>query len=235
MKVLFLFMVMVQMAACTGYTHTKSQSVKGSLDSAQGVLISVPENGSYGNDVYGSSGKMTADAVAAAFSKYAIRVDIDSGCKREACLKNIDTSMYGYFVNPTILHWEERATEWSGLPDRIEVKLEIFDTVNRQQIGVYSYAGKSKWATFGGDHPQDLLPQPTGELVSSLYHDGVDYISAPIDPSLIAPDEADSIQELGSGSDDTYDTLLKLDDLRNKGIITDEEFEREKNEVLSEN
>ncbi|WP_254924651.1 DUF4823 domain-containing protein [Aeromonas sp. A35_P] len=29
--------------------------------------------------------------------------------------------------------------------------------------------GKSKWATFGGDHPQDLLPEPTEKYVNSLY------------------------------------------------------------------
>jgi Domain of unknown function (DUF4823) len=30
-------------------------------------------------------------------------------------------------------------------------------------------SGQSKWATFGGDHPQDLLPEPLNSYVESLY------------------------------------------------------------------
>ncbi len=29
--------------------------------------------------------------------------------------------------------------------------------------------GKSGLATFGGDHPQDLLPKPVGEYIDALY------------------------------------------------------------------
>ena len=34
-------------------------------------------------------------------------------------------------------------------------------------------------------------------------------------------------------TDDLYEALLKLDDLRKKGILTDEEFQAEKKKVLS--
>ncbi|NCF25983.1 MAG: DUF4823 domain-containing protein [Gammaproteobacteria bacterium] len=29
--------------------------------------------------------------------------------------------------------------------------------------------GKSKWATFGGDHPQDLLEKPLADYARSLF------------------------------------------------------------------
>jgi hypothetical protein len=29
--------------------------------------------------------------------------------------------------------------------------------------------GRNKWATFGGDHPQDLLAVPLRKYVASLY------------------------------------------------------------------
>ena len=112
---------------------------------------------------------MTGRAVEAAFSKKAKRVGMVRGCDIDECLRAIDVQRYGYFVWPKILHWEERATEWSGKPDRIEIQITVYDARTKQQIAKSSYTGKSKWATFGGDHPQDLLPEPTNAYVSSLY------------------------------------------------------------------
>ena len=76
---------------------------------------------------------------------------------------------FQYYVVPEILHWEERATEWSGLPDRIELQLSVYEFGMRDNIASTHILGKSKWATFGGDHPQDLLPKPINDFVSSLY------------------------------------------------------------------
>ncbi len=72
-------------------------------------------------------------------------------------------------VTTEILHWEDRATEWSGRPDRVEVQISVYDTSTREEVASSSYSGKSKWATFGGDHPQDLLSEPTDNYVRSLY------------------------------------------------------------------
>lgn len=38
-----------------------------------------------------------------------------------------------------------------------------------------------------------------------------------------------------SGEGDIYSEILKLDDLRNRGLLTDEEFETEKRKLLTEN
>jgi len=112
---------------------------------------------------------MTANAALAAFSKNARKVSLAAGCQGSGCLDDVDSNEYGYFVEPIILHWEERATEWSGLPDRIEIQLIIYSTVTNRQIANASFKGKSSWFTFGGDHPQDLLAEPTNEFVQGLY------------------------------------------------------------------
>ena len=78
-------------------------------------------------------------------------------------------AQYRYYVAPEILHWEDRATEWSGRPDRIEVQISIYDVNMQTEIASSVITGKSAWATFGGDHPQDLLPEPTNAYVASLY------------------------------------------------------------------
>lgn len=60
-----------------------------------------------------------------------------------------------YLAIPTILHWEDRATEWSGKPDRISDRLVFLDVVTGQTMDSAVMTAKSKWFTFRGDHPPD--------------------------------------------------------------------------------
>ena len=169
-RVLMTTVALLFLAGCTStYRHSDLQVALVKLDPSIGVLISTPENGWYNNTQYQNSGRMTANAVRAAFAKNAKKTDLVSGCKDEECLNEIDIEKYGYFVKPVILSWEDRATEWSGKPDRIEIQIVIFDAVTKQEIANSTYTGKSKWATFGGDHPQDLLAEPTDTYVNGLY------------------------------------------------------------------
>lgn len=130
------------------------------------VIIATPANGFFGNTVYQNSGNMTASAVRSAFARFASSTVILPDCKDISCLERQPS--HDYYVVPEILHWEDRATEWSGIPDRIEVKITVFDT-NKKEVASTILSGKSKWATFGGDHPQDLLPEPLRKFVDSLY------------------------------------------------------------------
>jgi len=168
-KFIFLFFVIFITGCASTYKHSELQLPTAKLDPSKGILISVPEDGWYGNTQYRYSGKMVANAIRAAFAKNASIADVINSCHGDECLKTIDSTKYGYYVKPTILHWEERATEWSGKPDRIEIQVAIYDTDNKKEFANSSYTGKSKWLTFGGDHPQDLLPEPTNHYVNSLY------------------------------------------------------------------
>lgn len=63
-----------------------------------------------------------------------------------------------FLVYPQIVHWSDRATEWSGIPDRITLDLTIYDIATGDVLNRQEIRASSRWATFGGDHPQELLP-----------------------------------------------------------------------------
>ena len=98
--------------------------------------------------------KLTANAFNAAFSKKALKVDVIDKCHGENCLNNIDLEKYGCYVEPNILHWEDRNTEWLGKPDRIEIQIIIFDTITKQQLANSSYTGKVNGAHLAGTTPR---------------------------------------------------------------------------------
>ncbi len=169
-KILSGLSILILLGGCASkYKHNMTQTFNSKLNNTKGVLISVPKNGIYGNTTYQNSGVMTASAIRSAFSKHTSTVDLNTNCSGKKCLKSINSNKYAYYVIPTIYHWEDRATEWSGKLDRVEIGIKIYDTRTLKIVSNSSYTGQSKWATFGGDHPQDLLPVPTNEFVNKLY------------------------------------------------------------------
>ena len=74
-----------------------------------------------------------------------------------------------YVFEPIILHWEDRATEWSSKFDRITLRFAVYDSGTKKRLASTTARASSKWTTFGGDHPQDLLPVPTRRFVKQLF------------------------------------------------------------------
>lgn len=170
MKKYLLLVVSTILLGCgTSYQQTAVTPPKASLDADRPVLISEPPDGFYGATQYQGSGRMTAATTRAAFLRFASTADVTSDCHGDRCLESGIASDYGYYVRPDILHWEDRATEWSGIPDKVDIRLTVYDVVSGQEIASQVVAGRSSFWTFGGDHPQDLLREPIIEYVGLLY------------------------------------------------------------------
>jgi hypothetical protein len=170
MKPALYLILLATACGCTStYKSTNLTVPAAKLERGKSVVIATPANGAYGNREYAGSGKITALAVRAAFAKFTNAAKVSTECKDLNSLKEKGPSQSDYCVVPEILHWEDRATEWSGRPDRIEILLSIYEGTSWKELASVSIAGKSKWATFGGDHPQDLLAEPIKKYVESLY------------------------------------------------------------------
>lgn len=171
-KIRLFAVIIVSFIACgcaSTYRQETLVSPRAKLSRNKSVLISTPADGFYESDHYADSGKATSNAVRAAFAYFSNNVAVVPDCENLVCLQKGRPQGTGYYVVPEILHWEERATEWSGLPDKIEIKISVYEGRNLEELASTVVSGKSKWATFGGDHPQDLLPEPIKKFVRSLY------------------------------------------------------------------
>ena len=170
MRNIFLASAAIFLSGCAStYKQDVVSAPSAKLERGKSVVVGTPKNGSYETKQYATSGKQTAAAVRAAFARFSNQVVVAPGCSDLPCLQAEGVTSYDYYVVPEILHWEDRNTEWSGLPDRVEIKLIISGAHSKKEIASIVITGKSKWATFGGDHPEDLLPEPFRKYVESLY------------------------------------------------------------------
>jgi hypothetical protein len=160
-----------------GCAHTAEQITVGDSSAARpklksdgSVYILVPEDGNYGTHTYPGSGSTVAYVIRAAFEKHVNRVQIAPEKENlEMALIKARTQGITYLVRPLILRWEQRAVQWAGNPDRVEIKIMIMDAVTETIVDSVVIKDKSRWFTVGGDHPPDLLPEPIDTYVASLF------------------------------------------------------------------
>jgi len=158
-------------SGCTStYESTASVPVRGRLKADGSAYVALPEDGHFESIPYPGSGRKTALAVSTAFSRHLKKVEVAPEVSSyDASLEKAKAGSFDYLVVPTILHWEDRATEWSGRPDRIQIELRTVEVPAADTLAIESIKGTSKWATFGGDVPEDLLKTPIDAYVDSLF------------------------------------------------------------------
>lgn len=142
----------------------------GALSRDAAFAVAVLGDGSYGTKVKDGSGGKARDAMRDALSQYADRVAPIAAYLSEAdATAEAHRQGSDYLVYLRILNWEERATEWSGKPDRLEAEIRLVDAKTMKVLESKIVKGNSKWATFGGDHVEDLLVKPFNEYAAALF------------------------------------------------------------------
>jgi hypothetical protein len=171
-KMIYALIIIALLSSCADSTEIlrENKSTNLHLNNSDSILISIPSDGIYGDKTYTGSGQNTSQIIYASLSRHSHNIQI--GNLYESFSYALDAAKrHGakYLVYPTILYWEDRATEWSGIPDKIEVRIEIVEISTGSTVSSALIKGKSGLATLGGDHPQDLLPKPIDEFIDSLY------------------------------------------------------------------
>ena len=165
--------LLVASVLCSGCAHKynlNSVSRAGVLRTNATALVALPEDGHFEEITYPGSGRKAALAVSAAFARHLQRVDImPVTATLDVQLAKARAAKSDYLIVPTVVHWEDRATEWSGRSDRIEIEVRTLDAPSGDTLALGSVKGKSKWATFGGDVPEDLLAAPLNAYVGWLF------------------------------------------------------------------
>ena len=160
-------------AAAPGCVHRYAVAEpKGSpaLRSGASVYVALAADGRDDRPrTYAGSGKWTTDAIVEALRLRGFRLVF--GTAPESIKRAIATGRANhtsYVVYPHINRWEDRATEWSGRPDSLMLSIRVLELSTGKAVDFRTLEAKSRWATLGGDHPQDLLPELISRWASGL-------------------------------------------------------------------
>jgi len=134
------------------------------------VYVAIPFDGSFKNKVAQNSGKQTAQAVLLAFTHYTRSVYLGKFAEGpEEALESARNAHVDYLVYPHLIKWEDHPTEWSGVRDRLELKIDVIEPADGKLVFSREINATGKWMSDGGDTPNDLLQEPVDDFVNALY------------------------------------------------------------------
>ncbi len=141
------------------------------LGTNKAVFVSVPGDAVRRNKVYTGSGQEVAQSTATAFSRYATRVEIASPDleEREQLLAAARRASAGYLIVLTIVHWEPRATAWSGIPSQVDIGLSVINADTGREVRSTVLEGRSPKMDLARNSPEALYTDVLDGLVGELY------------------------------------------------------------------
>jgi hypothetical protein len=154
---------------CTAsYQHMTLNQPANELYPQSRFLLVTPVNGMYGNTVYPSSGFEVIQALTKELQHYTNAIATIPVPVTIEQIYPQDLAQTDYVIIPQILHWEDRATGWSFVPDRIEVRFDIYNN-QRQLIDSYLINGRSAYIVWVSKQPNSLLPKPIRAMLKELF------------------------------------------------------------------
>jgi hypothetical protein len=175
MKTTLAILTLGVLSACTAsYTQRETTGVEASavrLDRDQTVFVAVPADGAYGGRVYAGSGRTVALKTAASFSRYARRVQVAATptVARDELLAAARSVGARYLVVPSIAHWEQRATEWSGVPSRVSLGMATIDVATGHELRSGFLESRSAVMTLVRPNPDALVQHLVDRHVAEMY------------------------------------------------------------------
>ena len=168
-------MILAGMAVLTACKSTYSEKDLSNeppplLKSNSRIYVAIPFDATFKKEVVQGSGKQTAQAFQVAFLRYTRSVYMSKF--PESVGEALEIARNGhmeYVLYPTIVRWEDRATEYTGLRDQLAVKAELIDLKTSKVVFSREIEATGKWMTDGGESPKDLLEQPAEQFANALF------------------------------------------------------------------
>ena len=120
-------------------------------------------------EFYLGSGIIVANKVQASLLNLFSQVEKLNTKNKEKAILLCKQQNVKFLVVPTILHWEDRNTPWSGISDKIEVKIEVFDMILDKMVNSIIFKANNEWATLTDKPPEDLLNGEFNKAIVDMF------------------------------------------------------------------
>jgi hypothetical protein len=149
-------------------TYPKAVGPHKEIASSARLWVLTPSDGIYGTERYPGSGQSVARLTLAAVRK---RIPLAQSGRRlgEAeALKEGARRGVDFIVSPEILHWENRATPWSGMRDKVRVEIRLLSVRPPKLISRVVFESRNNSITLIDGRPEDLLDDDYEKTVLDL-------------------------------------------------------------------
>lgn len=133
------------------------QSDKLAVSRDDTVAIITPKDGGFSGHIYAGSGNVVAQKTLEYLRRSIDESNIRLYRSEDEYTRSKENFLVKYVIKPEILHWEDRATNWSGLPDVVKIDLYLVDAASSKNVNIIKFVATSSWWTFVNRAPDLML------------------------------------------------------------------------------
>jgi hypothetical protein len=149
-------LLLVSLGCATSRTNTKIP-LKSEIDKTKIIYVMQAKDGAYGGTVYEGSGLEVSKRIMRTLRKVQPLAQLVEETNETDAVKIAKEKGASYLVVPDLLHWEDRATAWSGYRDKVKIELRLLRLDPIEVISAQSYYTTNNSITFLSTKPEDLL------------------------------------------------------------------------------
>lgn len=167
-KLLFILLSLFLLTSCSStfqLIQSNKTSIKMELD--RDILVTTCKNGFFEDTEYTDSGIKTTKAVENKLRRYANTVTVIS----ETSFSKIDKQQLltcNYVIIPELYLWEDRATSWSGKPDKMMLGLTVYDNTGTK-LNHIEIKGESTSMTLDDNDPIELVNEALDMYIRTIF------------------------------------------------------------------
>ena len=173
MRYIIFILMIISLTGCITSIHSDHEArpiAKKTISTNDKFYIAVGNEGRYKTILYKGSNVELEYVIEKELSKYVSHIFCGNRIM-DLNFAKIEAKSAGcnILIYSRILHWEDRATAWSGLSDEVKIRTIIYDLRNDEILDSFVAEGTSANITFLNDGPSDLLDTPYRRYFDSLF------------------------------------------------------------------
>lgn len=171
-SILLLLTLLAVIQGCSPTTYKQADiitPVVQHLDKGQGAYIALSSDGRYGEQAHAGTGMLVAQWLSAAIKPYTSSVALAPHPTQDinATLQAAREANARYVYIPTITHWEQRNTSWSGIPSKGSLTVIVYDVVEGKQV--LARSSSVDGLNFHTQDVSELMQEATNQLGAGLF------------------------------------------------------------------
>lgn len=159
----------ILISGCSASYQSEFLHPQTAMQSQARVLIVTPDIGRFESIEYPTSGNDVVRALTQELKDYCQWISTTPNTLRIEDISDENLQFIDYVFIPEILHWEDRLTNCSYRPDRIQIRFDIYDS-QRQLVNVYLITGRSAYFVWMNRQPSSLLKKPIQDMLKTFFN-----------------------------------------------------------------
>lgn len=143
-------------------------SQKSKIDKTKLIYVMQAKDGIYGGTVYHGSGLYVSKRILTTLRRTQPIAQLVEKTDEVEAVKIAKEKGASYLMVPELIHWEDRATAWSGYRDKVEIGLRLLRLEPVEVISSRSYYGTNNSITFLNTKPEDLLNEDFDKFINDF-------------------------------------------------------------------